>query len=115
MESIRDNTEKKMYKAKLHAGEVEVMILAQEQKADLVIIDDLGAEIENQFNTASLYNIVNTKLNAKQPVIINTNLVPKELERRYSSRVASRLMTMYQCLKFVGKDIRLIKLKNGES
>ena len=83
--------------------------------ADLVIIDDLGAEIENQFNTASLYNIVNTKLNAKQPVIINTNLVPKELERRYSSRVASRLMTMYQCLKFVGKDVRLIKLKNGES
>ena len=32
------DTEKKMYKAKLHAGEVEVMILAQEQKADLVII-----------------------------------------------------------------------------
>lgn len=44
VESIRDDTEKKMYKAKLHAGEVEVMILAQEQKADLVIIDDNAAK-----------------------------------------------------------------------
>jgi predicted nucleic acid-binding protein len=36
VEQIKDNTEKKMYKAKLHDGEVEVMILAQEQKADTV-------------------------------------------------------------------------------
>lgn len=33
-----------MYKAKLHDGEVEVMILAQEQKADLVILDDNAAK-----------------------------------------------------------------------
>ena len=30
VEKIRDRSEKKMYKAKLHDGEVEVMILAQE-------------------------------------------------------------------------------------
>ena len=41
---IQNDIEKKMYKAKLHAGEVEVMILAQEQKADLVIIDDNAAK-----------------------------------------------------------------------
>ena len=44
VESIREYTDKKMYKAKLHDGEVEVMILAQEQKADLVIIDDNAAK-----------------------------------------------------------------------
>lgn len=43
VEQIHDQTEKKMYKAKLHDGEVEVMILAQERKADLVIIDDNAA------------------------------------------------------------------------
>lgn len=32
VEQIKDHEEKKMYKAKLHEGEVEVMILAQEQK-----------------------------------------------------------------------------------
>ena len=44
VEQIKDHSEKKMYKAKLHDGEVEVMILAQEQKADLVILDDNAAK-----------------------------------------------------------------------
>ena len=44
IENIRDQSEKKMYKAKLHDGEVEVMILAQEKQADLVVIDDNAAK-----------------------------------------------------------------------
>lgn len=40
VEQINDASQKQMYRAKLHAGEVEVMILAQEKKADLVILDD---------------------------------------------------------------------------
>lgn len=83
-------------------------------KADLVIIDDLGAEIENQFNISALYNLINMRLNANRPVIISTNLTLKLIEKRYTDRVASRIMTMYKCLKFVGKDIRQIKLRNNE-
>ena len=44
VEQIKDHGEKKMYKAKLHDGEVEVMILAQERNADLVILDDNAAK-----------------------------------------------------------------------
>lgn len=44
IEKIHDQSEKKMYKAKLHDGEVEVMILAQEKQADLVVIDDNAAK-----------------------------------------------------------------------
>lgn len=45
VEKIHSEADKKMYKAKLHDGEVEVMILAQEgTKADLVIIDDNAAK-----------------------------------------------------------------------
>lgn len=44
VELINDHSEKKMYKAKLHDGEVEVMILAQEQEADLVVLDDNAAK-----------------------------------------------------------------------
>ena len=40
IEKIQDKSQKRMYRAKLHAGEVEVMILAQEQNADLVILDE---------------------------------------------------------------------------
>lgn len=82
--------------------------------ADLVIIDDLGAEFDSQFNTSSLYNIINSRLNVNKPTIINTNLSPVEIEKRYTSRVASRLMTLFKCLKFVGIDVRQIKLKNHE-
>lgn len=42
---ITDESQKRMYQAKLHAGEVEVMILAQENpKAGLVILDDNAAK-----------------------------------------------------------------------
>lgn len=45
VEQIQDQSDKMMYKAKLHGGEVEVMILAQEgKKADLVVIDDNAAK-----------------------------------------------------------------------
>lgn len=41
VEQIQDQSDKMMYKSRLHEGEVEVMILAQEsKKADLVVIDD---------------------------------------------------------------------------
>jgi len=82
--------------------------------ADLLIIDDLGAEFESAFNTSMLYNIVNSRLNLNKPTIINTNLSLSQLSARYSDRVSSRLMTLYKCLKFVGKDIRQIKLRRNE-
>lgn len=44
-EEIKDIADRKMYKAKFHAGEVDVMILAQSgPMADLVIIDDNAAK-----------------------------------------------------------------------
>ena len=49
VEQIHDASQKQMYRAKLHAGEVEVMILAQEKKADLVILDDNAAKKTAKF------------------------------------------------------------------
>ena len=82
--------------------------------ADLLVLDDLGAEYENHFHAATLYRIVNARLNAGRPTIISTNLTPRELESRYGARISSRLMTLYQCLKFCGLDVRQQKLyRNG--
>lgn len=77
--------------------------------ADLLILDDLGSEYEKTFYTATIYNIVNTRLNKSLPTIISTNLTPLEMEMRYDARIVSRLMTMYDYLKFTGKDVRAIK------
>ncbi len=40
---------------------------------DLLIIDDLGTEITNQYNIATIYNIINTRILEKKPTIISTN------------------------------------------
>lgn len=80
-------------------------------EADLLIIDDLGTEAATQFTLACLYNIINTRLNAGRPTIINTNLGEEELSERYNDRIYSRLMGEYQPLVFVGEDIRKQKLQ----
>ena len=61
-----------MYKAKLHDGEVEVMILAQEIKADLVIIDDNAARKTAVYLGLPLTGTVGVLLRAKAE-----GLVPK--------------------------------------
>lgn len=44
IKKIQNEMAKQIYKTQLHAGEVEVMILAKEENADLVIIDDQNAK-----------------------------------------------------------------------
>lgn len=66
VEKIQNETERKMYKAKLHAGEVEVMILAQEQKADLVIIDDNAAKKTAKYLGLTVTGSLGVLLKAKQ-------------------------------------------------
>lgn len=69
---IQDNAEKKMYKAKLHAGEAEVMILAQELQADLVIIDDNAAKKTAKYLGLAVTGTLGILLRAKQQGIVNT-------------------------------------------
>ena len=75
---------------------------------DLLILDDLGAEYATQFSVAALYNIINTRLQGGLPVIISTNLTVKELEKRYTRRITSRIFGSYTALTFYGTDIRQI-------
>ncbi len=74
--------------------------------ADLLIIDDLGTELTNQFTVSCLYNVINTRLNRGLAMIINTNLTRDELNRRYADRITSRLFGEFLPLMFLGKDMR---------
>ncbi len=76
---------------------------------DLLILDDLGAEFTTQFVTATLYNILNSRINYRRPTIINTNLSFKELGGRYSDRIVSRIAGNFTTLRFSGEDIRIAK------
>lgn len=73
---------------------------------DLLVIDDLGAEMATAFTKSALYNLVNTRLLSGRPTIINTNLSMKEIEMRYTARISSRLIGSFDAYKFIGNDIR---------
>lgn len=79
---------------------------------DLLVIDDLGTEMITSFTRSALYNLVNTRLLAGRPTIINTNLTMKEIAEKYTERIASRLIGEYDCNRFLGEDIRQQKLLN---
>lgn len=76
---------------------------------DLLVIDDLGTEFTSPYTLSVLYNLINSRLLAKKPTIINTNLSLSEIEKRYTPRIASRLIGCYTSKKFFGRDIRQLK------
>lgn len=67
-------------------------------KADLLVLDDLGAETgaiasdnrATDFTTRTLYSIVNGRM--KKPTIITTNLSGADLTRMYDSKLLSRML-----------------------
>lgn len=80
---------------------------------DLLILDDLGSEFSTQYTTASLFDIINSRLISGKKTVINTNLSIAELEKKYGERVVSRLYGHYQVIKFIGSDIRIDKSVNN--
>lgn len=73
---------------------------------DLLVFDDLGTEIDNQYSIATVYNIVNSRLLAGRPTIISTNYTFSKLEEKYDKRITSRLTGEYIPFYFIGNDIR---------
>ena len=94
-------------------GENENESVARSFEADLLIIDDLGTELTNQFTVSVLYDIIDTRINARKSTIISTNLKHAELRKRYWDRVTSRLFGEYKPLLFEGPDIREVKVRGN--
>ncbi len=84
---------------------------ARYTECELLIIDDLGTEVVNQFTLSCLYHVLNTRLNLQKPTIISTNLTSAELRKYYHDRIISRLMGEYRVIPFLGVDIRKQKIQ----
>ena len=76
---------------------------------DLLIIDDLGTELNNSFTSSQLFYCINERMNMKRSTIISTNLSPARLRDSYTDRVTSRIMSGYRMIPLYGGDIRLLK------
>ncbi|MCD7776398.1 MAG: ATP-binding protein [Firmicutes bacterium] len=84
-------------------------------ECDLLIVDDLGAEITTQFSVSCLYSVINARINSGRSMIISTNLSSSEIRRRYSDRIASRLFGEFSVYPFEGSDIRAEKLRRAQN
>lgn len=82
-------------------------------EADLLIIDDLGTELNTAFSVSVIYNVINTRICKGKAMIISTNLTSKELRSIYADRITSRLFGNFSPLLFEGKDNRMVIKQSG--
>lgn len=75
-------------------------------ESDLLIIDDLGAELNNAFTNSQLFNIINSRAISNKKTIISTNLAASQLRDTYTDRIFSRIAGQFEFIKFYGPDLR---------
>ena len=66
VKDISDYSQKKMFTARLHKGEVETILLALEEEADLIILDDLLARKTAKYLDIPLTGTIGTIVKAKK-------------------------------------------------
>ena len=76
---------------------------------DLLIIDDVGCEVQTPFTTAALYNLINARLSSSLSTIVVSSLKRPEISARYGQQTASRLEGSFIKLEFLGNDVRLMR------
>lgn len=80
-------------------------------KCHLLVIDDLGAEVKSEFAVSALTCLIDSRIVSGLPTIISTNHDLTELNKTYGARLFSRLLGEFKPVRFVGKDVRMIKIK----
>lgn len=98
----------------------EMDILRPVMSAELLVLDDLGAEKPSEWVEETMNLIVNTRYNERRPTIFTTNYidVPDDadvdsLKARVGFRLHSRLHEMCEFLEYDGGDYRMLPANGG--
>ena len=98
----------------------EMDVLRPVMEAELLVLDDLGAEKPSEWVEETVNLIVNTRYNERRPTIFTTNYedVPDEtdldsLKVRVGFRLHSRLHEMCEFLEYDGGDYRMLPANGG--
>jgi DNA replication protein DnaC len=93
--------------------ETEMDVLDPVLKADLLVLDDLGAERSSEWVQETLGLVVNTRYNARRPTVFTSNLVdspdntdPRSFIFQLGARTRSRLIEMCDWVEIQGVDVR---------
>ena len=96
-ETFRDNTKSENELIELYSN------------VDMMIIDDLGTELNNTFINSQLFLCINERIIHKKSTIISTNLSLEQINRSYTERISSRIIESYELFHIYGDDIRIKK------
>jgi DNA replication protein DnaC len=77
-------------------------------EADLLHIDDLGAEHRTEWVLEQLYTIINSRYQDERSTIVTSNFNRDELAEQLGERIVSRLEASCELLPFHGPDKRLV-------
>lgn len=98
----------------------EMDILRPVMDAELLVLDDLGAEKPSEWVEETMNLIVNTRYNERRPTIFTSNYenLPDEanletLKVRVGFRLHSRLHEMCEFLEYEGGDYRMLPANGG--
>jgi len=98
----------------------EMDILRPVMDAELLVLDDLGAEKPSEWVEETMSYIVNTRYNERRPTIFTSNYenLPDEtnletLKVRVGFRLHSRLHEMCEFLEYDGGDYRMMPANGG--
>lgn len=80
------------------------------QRAQLLILDDVGAEKNNEWTQEQFYMIVNARYEGMLPTIITSNCGVEELKIRIGARSVSRIIEMCDGVICKGMDYRERKM-----
>ena len=103
IQNIKNDMAKAMFKSQLHEGEVEVMILAMEQQADVVIIDDQNAKKYAKYLNLPVTGTLGILIKAKKNGFI-TELKPI-LDIMVKNGIYIKPSLIELCLKQVNEEV----------
>lgn len=107
------------YKKAYMDKQAEVTITNNLQQADLLIIDDLGAENDTAWVKEKLYEVIDSRYRDSKPTIITTNLTLEQLREKLTgedgvTRTYDRLLEMCYPIRLQGKSRRINAYNNKE-
>jgi DNA replication protein DnaC len=83
-------------RATFHSDESSAAIVDEYRFADVVVIDDIGAEKPSEWVCDTLFQIVDWRYGRNAPTIFTSNCSLRELGERLSERIADRILEMCQ-------------------
>lgn len=100
-------------RAAVRDGREAEQVMGDLQAAEVLVLDDIGAERPTEWGQEQLYRLVNRRYEDLRPIVLTSNLRPPDLREQVGARAVSRLCEVCAWLELKGVDYRLARGRAG--